>query len=524
MSRLSFILLLTACARDADGDGFASDVDCDDTRADVNPGARERAGNGVDDDCAPETCLQGGFVDAPERWSLPEGYGGGELEPFPMSNVFNPDCEDDPTLPYAALHDITGDGILDLVIPRTCDDAVPMTEWWVHVGTSSGYAADRTVWTLPPSYAVDDAPFDDAGGRATGRCEADRHVPSYGLFDLTGDGVADLVVTSSCDDPTIGQTAWRVHAGGAAGYAAEATRWALPSGYGGAGTTPFMLYNMNGSCDEDGPYWFVADVNADRVYDLVIVYMCGEPSSVGRTEWLVHDGGAAGFAEAARSWALPSSYVDAGSLGFPRVSSTNPVCEGDTVSYTWTSLFVDGDDYLDLVVTHDCSNPDVGDTRWLLHAGGPDGFAATAEDWSLPAEFGVDGATPFVSNYAPWCDPPTGTPGFLVTEWDGALEADLLVFATCTEPDQGWRLFPGGPGGFGAAVSLSRPDTVADGFGVVDSLASSQASCGSEPTQSAWEVLDLDGDGLYDLVVFDVCEDDELGVTHWMYYAGACDL
>ena len=36
---------------DADGDGWTSTPDCDDTRADVNPGAFERVGNGIDDDC-----------------------------------------------------------------------------------------------------------------------------------------------------------------------------------------------------------------------------------------------------------------------------------------------------------------------------------------------------------------------------------------------------------------------------------------------------------------------------------------
>jgi hypothetical protein len=36
---------------DLDGDGFTYDVDCDDDRARVNPGARDRVGNGVDEDC-----------------------------------------------------------------------------------------------------------------------------------------------------------------------------------------------------------------------------------------------------------------------------------------------------------------------------------------------------------------------------------------------------------------------------------------------------------------------------------------
>ncbi|MCA9771653.1 MAG: S8 family serine peptidase [Myxococcales bacterium] len=46
---------------DADGDGYAveggvcGEIDCDDTNADVNPGAAEVPGNGIDDDCDPAT-------------------------------------------------------------------------------------------------------------------------------------------------------------------------------------------------------------------------------------------------------------------------------------------------------------------------------------------------------------------------------------------------------------------------------------------------------------------------------------
>ena len=60
-SSLLALLLAAGCIQldplatdnpDADGDGFAADVDCDDTRADVRPEGVERCDHdGVDEDC-----------------------------------------------------------------------------------------------------------------------------------------------------------------------------------------------------------------------------------------------------------------------------------------------------------------------------------------------------------------------------------------------------------------------------------------------------------------------------------------
>ena len=59
---------------DADGDGFAADVDCDDDNADINPDADELC-NGVDDDC--DDAIDNDAIDAVEVWTDADadGYG-----------------------------------------------------------------------------------------------------------------------------------------------------------------------------------------------------------------------------------------------------------------------------------------------------------------------------------------------------------------------------------------------------------------------------------------------------------------
>ncbi len=62
---------------DADGDGWTATSDCNDNRADVHPGALERFGNEVDDDCNPSTpdAPPGGATGAVWSWGNSQGVG-----------------------------------------------------------------------------------------------------------------------------------------------------------------------------------------------------------------------------------------------------------------------------------------------------------------------------------------------------------------------------------------------------------------------------------------------------------------
>ena len=62
---------------DADQDGWTATPDCDDTRADVHPGAYERPGNGLDDDCdtASPDGPPGGLTGSVMAWGSAAGTG-----------------------------------------------------------------------------------------------------------------------------------------------------------------------------------------------------------------------------------------------------------------------------------------------------------------------------------------------------------------------------------------------------------------------------------------------------------------
>lgn len=101
---------------DADGDGFFSDVDCDDNNINVNPGEEEVPYNGLDDDCdmsTPDDDLDGdGFLLAEDCDDGNANINPGEEEiPY---NGLDDDCDmltpDD---------DLDGDGFL---LAEDCDD------------------------------------------------------------------------------------------------------------------------------------------------------------------------------------------------------------------------------------------------------------------------------------------------------------------------------------------------------------------------------------------------------------------
>lgn len=516
-------LLLAGCGNDpdADADGSPASEDCDDHDAAVHPGAPEVAGNGIDDDCDPSTCIGIGFADEAEDWALPSGYVGPGDPPFSETTFPVANCDDDEWIPPHTLLDLTGDGLLDLVVPASCDDdAVGATHWRVHVGGPDGFEDTPTRWALPSGYAAGENlafPFSEW----VSRCPSEDSVDSWLLRDLTGDGILDLVIITDCDDLTqVGTTHWLVHAGGSDGFAEVATEWSLPGGYFDGGDPPFWDPG-----DRDGlpPEWPCEDFTGDGVPDLM-VYYDGEDPTLSVTSWRLHAGEADGFANVGVPWSVPGAgYPDSGLTFYP-YSGAVVQCGEDShaVEFSWRLL--DDDALPDLLVTRVCGDPDIGGTVWNVHLGASDGFTESADGWPLPPTPTPE-AAPFWYGYSGGCDTDRSAPAYFVDTFDGDRVADFVVTATCEDGSvvgtTEWSVYHGGADGFATEpTAWHLPSAYASEYLPFRGFGDGGGSC----DRPAYILLDLTGDGLTDLVMTEGCTGDGLGETHWRVHAGVCDL
>ncbi|MBA3452635.1 MAG: hypothetical protein H0T42_05990 [Deltaproteobacteria bacterium] len=368
--------------------------------------------------------------------------------------------------------------------------------------TATGVSTVESPFVLPAM----SKPLHNLGGSdGSDGCTA---YQNWNTFDLTGDGVQDLILTRHCSDPTVGVDRWLVYAGTASGFATTASMFSLP-------TLTKPLHTLAGSDGSDGctayQNWTAIDLTGDDALDLVLTRHCSD-TTVGVGRWLIYPGTTSGFAATSSVFSLPGLvkplHTMAGSDG----------SAGCTAYQNWSTLDVSGDGTLDLVLTRHCSDPTVGVGAWLVYPGTASGFAATSSMFSLPGlvkplhtTAGSDGSAGCTA-YQNWST-------FDLTG-DGA--SDLVLTRHCSDATVGvghWLVYPGTANGFAATNSMfSLPALTKP----LHTIGGSDGSTGCTAYQN-WSTFDLTGDGTLDLVLTRHCTDSAVGIERWSVYSGVCE-
>ena len=200
---------------DVDDDGYPTPDDCDDTDPDVNPGAAEVPGNGVDDDCA-----GGDLPDADRDGHGDDAYGGDDCDDtsawvYPGATEWcdpiDQDCDGEPLAPggcaglqepraWATL-DLLGGADLGGALVARDEDGDGLND--VIAGTGPTVAWEIDGEEVSPAWAIYTAdhvataphPFPDGAAQLL---TAPAVSPAYYLDagDVTGDGVPDFAIWS----------------------------------------------------------------------------------------------------------------------------------------------------------------------------------------------------------------------------------------------------------------------------------------------------------------------------------------
>jgi hypothetical protein len=389
------------------------------------------------------------------------------------------------------LVDLNGDGLVDLVVTSTCDDAtVGRTGLLVYPNTGTGFGP--AVRFALPAIAQ------------TAGCA------SFALVDVDGDLLLDLVATSLCTDPTVGTSQWLVFKNVGGSFATAAASLPLPPGA-AAGAYPSVEVDAP-TCTAGKPAFAFYDLTADGKPDLVVTTACDD-ASVGVSHWRVYPGTGAGFGPAI-SFGLPG----AGDFYAPLAGAMQ--CQGTLAAPAYALVDFDGDFLPDLVVTQSCADSAAGTSHWLVYPNQKTAFATSPTIVALPGFAGApERAYGAVSGTTPCTN---GSLGYALVDFDGDLKADLVVTSACGDAQTGvnqWLVYPGngtaftGPKSYGLPAALGAT-TKSPAASLTGSIA-----CGTPAT--AFDVARLVGAPL-DLAVTASCSDPGAGVSRWLVFAPEC--
>ncbi len=264
--------------------------------------------------------------------------------------------------------------------------------------------------------------------------------------------------------------------------------WTLPAGYPDS--------SFHGVTDSDGvsPNWTLMDLDRDGLLDIVVT-LHPDVEPVGTSKWLVHAGGSGGFENAGTGFELPGGYPSQNFAYTTDVSSSPP---------NWVLGGLGGSD---MVAFEFEGLPEVGNSQLLRHTNSGSSFENAANSIALPPGYP---SMEFRYGY----DASTSNPNWSLTDIDGDGDRDLVItgFDGIEGVGEGrWLVHLLDGGAFSSNGSTwVVPSLGGDEMRYTDDRVSGGAN---------WDLIDLHGDGVPELVVAWQEGVEGVGDTHWQVYS-----
>lgn len=412
---------------------------------------------------------------------------------------------------------------------------------------AQGYPSSPSNWSLPVGgYRDNGIHFGYKSIYNTADPNDDINSETWGLRDMNGDRLPDLVVTASTNSVNqhvIGFSPssnpyWKVYYNNGSGFAASSSTWLLPDGglrENGIHLGYTSLRKVALSTEDDASEsWDLFDINGDDRPDLVVTAQTD--SSTGQVMgyspgsnpyWRVFINIGLSFATNAILWPVPVGGLRDGGVhyGYRDVAGT-ALPTDDNGSETWSLVDINRDSLVDLVVTAQTdaalaqvtsyspgTNP-----HWRVFFNNGSGFDSSPTNWPLPVGGKRQGGNHYgyvnLNGVALSTDD-SGSETWNTTDINGDRAPDLIV---CAQTDAAtarvmgyspgnnpyWRVFYNITTGFDSSpttwlmpVGGKRQGGIHYGYINLSGTALATDDNGSE----SWELGDLHlGDRLPDLI------------------------
>lgn len=244
--------------------------------------------------------------------------------------------------------------------------------WQTFANSGSGFSGTPGKWDIPES------------GSANGFNALTSAVPTarWSVFDLSGDGLRDLVQTSdpASSDSVFtsgGMSFWKVYLNDGSAFAGTPTTWVVPS-------TPTAGGFYAPAVTSALRNWALFDLDGDGAPELV---QTSDPTTLNQvfgylappTVWQVYLNTGHDFLVTANAYPVPDSATDGGFFA-PNLRAANTV---------WSVADLTGDHRADLIQTNDPKRAkgvfgqDAGMPYWKLYPASASGFGGEA-DFPVP--------------------------------------------------------------------------------------------------------------------------------------------